>query len=54
MAFFYSEFPKLIDDGHLYLSVPPLFKISKDGNNLFFVSIAIAICIAVGKTSFVD
>ena len=31
-----------------------LFNISRDGNNFFFVSIAIAICIAVGKTSFVD
>ena len=35
MAFFYSEFPKLITDGHLYLSVPPLFKISK-GSRIFY------------------
>ena len=31
-----------------------LFKSSRDGNNLFLVSIAMAICIAVGKTSLVD
>ena len=31
-----------------------LFNNSKEGINLFFVSIAIAICIAVGNTSFVD
>ena len=35
MAFFYNEFPKLITDGHLYLSVPPLFKISK-GSRIFY------------------
>ncbi|SVB47544.1 uncharacterized protein METZ01_LOCUS200398 [marine metagenome] len=31
-----------------------LFNKVKDGNNLSFASIAIAICIAVGKTSLVD
>ena len=35
MSFFYKEFPKLIDDGFLYLSVPPLFKISK-GSKIFY------------------
>ena len=35
MTFFYSEFPKLIDDGHLFLAVPPLFKISR-GAKIFY------------------
>ena len=35
MSFFYKEFPKLIDDGFLYLSVPPLFKITK-GSKIFY------------------
>ncbi len=38
MGFFYNEFPKLIDDGQLYLSVPPLFKISKGGKIFYAVS----------------
>ena len=38
MGFFYNEFPKLIDDGQLYLSVPPLFKISKAGKIFYAVS----------------
>ena len=37
MGFFYNEFPKLIDDGQLYLSVPPLFKISKSGKIFYAV-----------------
>ena len=28
MTFFFQEMPKLIDDGHLYLALPPLFRIS--------------------------
>ena len=38
MGFFYNEFPKLIDDGQLYLSVPPLFKISKGGKIFYAVT----------------
>ena len=38
MGFFYNEFPKLIDDGQLYLSVPPLFKISKAGKIFYAVN----------------
>ena len=37
MGFFYSEYPKLIDDGQLYLSVPPLFKISKSGKIFYAI-----------------
>ena len=28
MTFFFQEMPKLIDDGHLYLAMPPLYRIS--------------------------
>jgi topoisomerase-4 subunit B len=28
MTFFFQEMPRLIDDGHLYLALPPLFRIS--------------------------
>ncbi len=28
MTFFFQEMPKLIDDGHLYLALPPLFRLS--------------------------
>jgi topoisomerase-4 subunit B len=28
MTFFFQEMPKLIDDGHLYLAMPPLFRLS--------------------------
>ncbi|HEX4296706.1 MAG TPA: DNA topoisomerase IV subunit B [Devosia sp.] len=29
MTFFFQEMPKLIDDGHLYLAMPPLFRLSQ-------------------------
>ena len=38
MAFFYKEFPKLIDEGHLYLSVPPLYKISKGAKTYYAIN----------------
>ncbi|HWV01159.1 MAG TPA: toprim domain-containing protein, partial [Devosia sp.] len=28
MTFFFQEMPRLIDDGHLYLAMPPLFRLS--------------------------
>ena len=31
MTFFYREMPKLIEDGHLFLAQPPLFRITKGG-----------------------
>jgi len=31
MTFFFQEMPKLIDGGHLYLALPPLFRISQGG-----------------------
>src|SRR5690606_31208698 len=29
MTFFFQEMPKLIDDGHLYLALPPLFRLTQ-------------------------
>jgi topoisomerase IV subunit B len=29
LTFFYREMPKLIDSGHLYLAMPPLYRISQ-------------------------
>ncbi len=31
ITFFYREIPKLIDEGHLYLALPPLYKLSQGG-----------------------
>lgn len=32
MTFFYREMPQLVTDGHLYLAVPPLYRLSRKGN----------------------
>ena len=32
MTFFYREMPKLVTDGHLFLAVPPLYRLSRGGN----------------------
>ena len=29
ITFFYRQMPKLIDDGHLYLAVPPLYRLTQ-------------------------
>jgi topoisomerase-4 subunit B len=35
MTFFYREMPKLIDSGHLYLALPPLYRLSQGGKTLY-------------------
>jgi topoisomerase IV subunit B len=35
MTFFYRQMPKLIEDGHLFLAVPPLYRISQGGKTLY-------------------
>jgi topoisomerase-4 subunit B len=35
MTFFYRQMPKLIDTGHLYLAVPPLYRLSHGGKIVY-------------------
>lgn len=35
ITFFYREMPELIEDGHLYLAVPPLYRISQGGKTMY-------------------
>ena len=35
ITFFYRQMPKLIDDGHLYLAVPPLYRLSHGGKTFY-------------------
>lgn len=35
ITFFYQEMPALVRDGHLYLAVPPLYKISQGGKTMY-------------------
>src|SRR5262245_43288864 len=35
ITFFYQEMPQLIHGGHLYLAVPPLYRISQGGKTLY-------------------
>jgi topoisomerase-4 subunit B len=35
ITFFYQEMPKLIDGGHLYMAVPPLYRISQGGKVMY-------------------
>ncbi len=35
MTFFFREMPGLIEDGHLYLAVPPLYRISQGGKTIY-------------------
>jgi topoisomerase-4 subunit B len=35
ITFFYRQTPKLIENGHLYLAVPPLYRLSHSGKNIY-------------------
>lgn len=35
ITFFYREMPQLIENGHLYMAVPPLFRISQGGKVMY-------------------
>ena len=35
ITFFYRQMPKLIDDGHLYLAVPPLFRLTQGTKSIY-------------------
>ena len=35
MTFFYQQMPKLIENGHLFIAPPPLYKISAAGKNFY-------------------
>ena len=35
ITFFYQEMPELIDNGHLYLAVPPLFKLTQGNKTVY-------------------
>jgi len=35
ITFFFQEMPALIDNGHLFLAVPPLFKITQDAKSFY-------------------
>ena len=35
MTFFYQQMPKMIENGHLFIATPPLYKISAAGKNFY-------------------
>jgi topoisomerase-4 subunit B len=35
MTFFYREMPKLIENGHLFLAQPPLYRLSRGGKHAY-------------------
>ncbi|MBL8630378.1 MAG: DNA topoisomerase IV subunit B [Rhodospirillaceae bacterium] len=35
MTFFYREMPKLIEAGHLYLAMPPLYRLTQKNNSIY-------------------
>ena len=35
ITFFYRQMPKLIENGHLYLAVPPLYRLSHGGKTFY-------------------
>ncbi|QCI68566.1 DNA topoisomerase IV subunit B [Phreatobacter stygius] len=35
ITFFYRQMPRLVDNGHLYLAVPPLFRLTQGGKTVY-------------------
>ncbi|MCA1261984.1 DNA topoisomerase IV subunit B, partial [Nitratireductor aquimarinus] len=35
ITFFYQEMPQLIENGHLYMAVPPLYRLSQGGKTMY-------------------
>ncbi|MBQ6853851.1 MAG: DNA topoisomerase IV subunit B [Alphaproteobacteria bacterium] len=35
MSFFYQEMPKLIENGHLYIALPPLYRLTQGGKSVY-------------------
>ncbi len=35
MTFFFKEMPQLIENGHLFIALPPLYRLSQGGNTLY-------------------
>jgi topoisomerase-4 subunit B len=35
MTFFYREMPRLVESGHLYIALPPLYRISQGGDTAY-------------------
>ena len=35
MTFFYQQMPRLIENGHLFIATPPLYKIAAGGKNYY-------------------
>ena len=35
MSFFYQEMPKLIENGHLFLALPPLYRLTQGGKSVY-------------------
>jgi topoisomerase IV subunit B len=40
ITFFYRQMPKLIDGGHLYLAVPPLYRLTQGSNHVYARDVA--------------
>ena len=44
MSFFYKEMPALIEQGHLYLAMPPLYRLTQGGKSVYAADDAEKIC----------